>query len=202
MSINPFIYPAKLISYDSVNRTAQVSISGLTDGVAEGIEAMLAYPIGDDDLDTERELLAGADVWVFFEQGDITMPVVCFYRRHGEGRAITDIRRIRQKNIELLARASITLNASDLVQIQAKDITLTGKITIAGNVEQTGNYTMTGNQQINGGQSVYGDSESFGNIKVNGSITATGDMKAAGVSLKSHRHGGVKSGGDTTSTPN
>ena len=79
------MHPATLVSYDKEMRTAKVTIKGLTDGVDEGITAMLAYPIGDDDLDTERELIAGADVWVFFEQGDTTMPVIAFYRRHGQG---------------------------------------------------------------------------------------------------------------------
>lgn len=33
-------------------------------------------------------------------------------------------------------------------------------------------------------------------------VTAGGDVKAGGISLQSHTHGGVQSGGDNTSTPN
>lgn len=171
------MHPATLVSYDKEMRTAKVTIKGLTDGVDEGITAMLAYPIGDDDLDTERELIAGADVWVFFEQGDTTMPVIAFYRRHGQGRAAIDVRRIRQENIELLARARVTITAKDLVFIQASSITIEGNVLIKGNITHDGNQTVSGN------------------------ITASGDVKAAGKSLKNHVHGGVKGGGSTTGQP-
>ena len=175
--ISPYMHPATLVSYDNKKRTAKVTIVGLTDGVDEGITAMLAYPIGDDDLDTERELIAGADVWVFFEQGDTTMPVIAFYRRHGQGRAAIDVRRIRQENIELLARARVTITAKDLVFIQASSITIEGNVLIKGNITHDGNQTVSGN------------------------ITASGDVKAAGKSLKNHVHGGVKGGGSTTGQP-
>lgn len=204
---SPFLQPAKLLSYDAVNRTAQVSIAGLTDGASDGITAMIAYPIGDNDKDTERELLAGADVWVFFEQGDTTMPVIAFYRRHGQGLAVVDVRRIRQKNIEVLARANLTLDAGLLVDIKAKTIKLTGDIVMDGNIKhtgnnvQSGNHTVTGNISVNGSQTITGESVSNGNQTINGSISATGSIKSAGVSLSTHTHGGVRTGGDSTSTP-
>lgn len=40
-----------------------------------------------------------------------------------------------------------------------------------------------------------------GDIQVNGSITSTGDQIAGGISQKNHTHGGVQSGGSTTSKP-
>ena len=205
--ISPYMHPATLVSYDAANRTAKVSIAGLTDGVNEGITAMIAYPIGDDDLDTERELIAGADVWVFFEQGDTSMPVVAFYRRHGQGRAAVNVRRIRQQNIELLARAKVTITANDLVFIKAGKITIEGEVLITGNVthkgdsSQTGNAAIKGNQAINGGHTVTGESVSHGNQTINGTITATGDIKSAGISLKSHKHSGVETGGGSTGQP-
>lgn len=58
--MKPYFYPAKLVSYNPTERTAMIQMDGLTDG-SDGIKATLAYPIGDDDLDTERELLPGAD---------------------------------------------------------------------------------------------------------------------------------------------
>lgn len=212
---SPYMHPATLVSYDNINRTAQVLIAGLTDGLSDGITAMVAYPVGDDDLDTERELLDGADVWVFFEQGDTSMPVVTFYRRHGQGRAAIDIRRIRQKNIELLARASITLSANDLVAIKADTITIEAstvtlkagnfnidaQTNVRGDINQVGNYFLAGTQTINGGQTINGDSVSYGNQTINGSVTVSVDVTAAGKSLKSHKHGGVESGGSSTSAP-
>ncbi|WP_440464320.1 hypothetical protein [Psychrobacter sp. ASPA161_6] len=206
--LSPYIHPAKLISYDKVNRTAKVSIAGLTDGVEDGITAMLAYPIGDDDLDTERELLPGADVWVFFEQGDTSMPVIAFYRRHGQGKAVIDTRRIRQENIELLARSTITLDAKDFVNIKAETINLdastvnlkasnfniTAQTNAKGDINQVGDYFMAGNQTINGGQTINGDSVSYGNQKINGSIYATVDVKAGNISVRYHGHTGDSGG--------
>jgi len=40
-----------------------------------------------------------------------------------------------------------------------------------------------------------------GNVTVSGSITASGDVTAGGISLESHTHGGVQSGGSSTSGP-
>jgi len=40
-----------------------------------------------------------------------------------------------------------------------------------------------------------------GNVQVNGKITASGDVLGNGISLDNHVHGGVQSGGSTTSTP-
>ncbi len=163
-----------------------VSIAGLTDGVPEGIHAMIAYPIGDDDLDTERELIAGADVWVFFEQGDTTMPVVAFYRRHGKSRAVTDVRRIRQKNIELLARSRATIKATDLIEIAGDTVTINAV-----------------NMTINADNlTVNADIKHTGNQKTTGKITATTDVNGGGVSLKSHTHPGVKNGKSSTDKPN
>lgn len=213
--VSPYMHPAKLISYDKANRTAKVTIAGLTDGVEEGITAMLAYPIGDDDLDTERELIPGADVWVFFEQGDTSMPVIAFYRRHGQGLATVDIRRIRQKNIEVLARSTITLDAKDFIHIKAKmvnidastvnlkasNFNITAETNVKGNISQIGNYSMQGNQSIAGNQTINGDSTSYGNQTINGSVSATVDITANGISLNSHKHGGVDTGGGSTSGP-
>ena len=176
--MNPYLYPAKLIKYNQTERTAQISIDGLTDGEPDGLTAMLAYPIGDDDMDTERELNLGADVWVFFEAGDMAAPVIAFYRRHGDGKAVVDVRRIRQKNIELLGRSTITLDAKNLVDVKANKIRLT-----ANNIESNGDISHTGNQTTQG------------------TVTASVDVKAGSVSLIKHKHGNVKSGSDKTSSP-
>ena len=210
--VSPYMHPATLISYDKKGRTAQVAIAGLTDGVADGITAMIAYPIGDDDRDTERELINGADVWVFFEQGDTTMPVITFYRRHGQGRALVDIRRIRQKNIEVLARSSITLTAKDFINVKANKVSIEADVVdikagtvnvnaetnFRGDINQIGDFFMTGNQLINGGQTINGNSVSYGDQTINGSIYATIDMKAGDISVRYHYHPGVETGGGNT----
>lgn len=48
---------AKILSYDAQNRTAKIHIPGLTDGASTGLTATFAYPVGDSDKDTEREIL-------------------------------------------------------------------------------------------------------------------------------------------------
>lgn len=107
-------WPAKIISYNRANRTVQVQIAGLTDGSDNGLPAKIAYPIGEDDRDTERQILANADVWVFFEGGDLSLPVVWAYRSHGNG-ALVGTRRIKQENIELIATEKITIKVGTTV---------------------------------------------------------------------------------------
>ena len=102
--------PAKILSYDAATRTAQVQIDGLTDGAEDGLTATFAYPVGHDDRDTEIQVLVGAEVYVFFAGGQLDSPVIAFYRSHGEG-AVVDTRRIRQKNIKILASNSISIEA-------------------------------------------------------------------------------------------
>ena len=107
-------WPAKIISYNRANRTVQVQIAGLTDGSDNGLTAKIAYPIGEDDRDTERQILANADVWVFFEGGDFSLPVVWAYRSHGNG-ALVGTRRIKQENIELIATEKITIKVGTTI---------------------------------------------------------------------------------------
>lgn len=102
--------PAKILSYDAQQRTAQVQIDGLTDGAENGLTATFAYPVGHDDRDTEIQVLVGAEVYVFFAGGQLDSPVIAFYRSHGAG-AVVDTRRIRQKNIKILASNSISIEA-------------------------------------------------------------------------------------------
>lgn len=42
----------------------------------------------------------------------------------------------------------------------------------------------------------------IGNVNVTGHMTVTGDVNGSGVSLKTHTHGGVQSGGGSTASPN
>lgn len=109
---------AKVISYNAENRTAKIHIHGLTDG-SDGLTATLAYPVGDDDRDTEvNKLKENADVFIFFEEGEQSKPVIALYASHGEG-AEVDTRRIRQENIEILANQRIFMQ-SEVIDIDAK----------------------------------------------------------------------------------
>ena len=108
------------MSYDKENRTARVNIPTVTDGLEEGITATFAYPVGHDDKDTEIEILAGAECYIFFLQGVPSSPVIWAYRSHGSG-AVVDTRRIRQENIELLARVNVKIEAKT-IHVHASDM--------------------------------------------------------------------------------
>lgn len=162
-------YPAKILAYNGAERTAKVSVEPVTNGIEGGITATFAYPVGDDDLDTERQILAGADCYVFFDQGDPYSPVILAYRSHGTD-AVVDYRRIRQENIELYAKSNINLYANKVLLIEAPDIILkgnvthdgsykhTGDMTHQGNTLQVGKFTLNGSQTISGGLGVSGTS--------------------------------------------
>ena len=172
---------AKILSYDAAKRTAQVHIHGLTDGASQGLTATFAYPVGDDDRDTARQIVLGNDVYVFFEDGDESCPVIAFYSSHGIG-AEVDKRRIRQKNIELLATTK--------AYIDAPTIHLKGNVIIDGDVTHTGNTTHNGNTSQTGNQTT------------TGTITGTTNVIGGGKSLATHTHGGVDTGGGNTAPPN
>ena len=167
---------AKILSYNASQRTAQVHIFGLTDGAMDGLTATFAYPVGDDDRETERQIIVGNEVYVFFEGGDEASPVIAFFSSHGDGNNIVDIRRIRQTNIELLATVKTT--------VQSPTIHLKGDVIIDGNVTHNGNTTHNGS------------------LNQSGSQTVSGDVVASGVSLKSHTHPYTDDGSPmTTSSP-
>jgi hypothetical protein len=131
-------YPATLTAYDSATRIGTVMIDGLTDGADQGLDATFAYPIGESDLDTEIKVdsvALPAPVYVFFEAGDPSVPVIASWRGHQDGSAIVDTRRIRQKNIELLA----TVKA----KIVAPFIEIDGETRINGNTDVIGSLTVS-----------------------------------------------------------
>lgn len=119
----------KILSYDKNKRTAQIHVNGLTDGSTDGLTARIAYPVGENDRDTERELIPGNEIFVFFEDGEPECPVIAFNSSHGTG-ALVDIRRIRQQNIEVLARAKVLL--------EGPRIQLVGETSIDGGARVSG----------------------------------------------------------------
>ena len=143
-------YPATILSYDPQARTAQVDIPSVTDGLEDGITATFAYPVGHDDKDTEVLIVPGCECYVFFQQGKPENPVIAFYRSHGTG-AVVDYRRIRQKNIELLATAKINLQADESIDLSAKSVKINAdQLTINANTKVTGSSTLEGVTTIQG----------------------------------------------------
>lgn len=167
----------RVIAYHAASRTAKVHIYGLTDGASEGLTATFAYPVGDDDRDTEREIVLNNDVYVFFENDEQSRPVIAFYSSHGKNNVV-DIRRIRQENIEILARSKAT--------IEAPTVHIKGNVIIDGNVTHNGNLSQSGSQNVEG------------SVTASGNVKAGGDVKAGGISLTAHRHSNVRGGNDTS----
>ena len=194
-------WPCKVISYNAEARTVQIQIAGLTDGSETGLTAKLAYPIGDDDRDTERVLLdqlSQADGWVFFEGGNPSAPVLFAYICHGTG-ALVDIRRIRQKHIELIATETITLRSGQKISLEVQGSKMEIepemiKFTTPLMTFETDLATFSALVNVLGLLSANGGLAAFGvgggaAATIQGGVEVTGgDVKADGIGLKTHAH--------------
>lgn len=156
-------FQAKIVSYNDLARTARVTIPTVTDGIDEGITATFAYPVGHDDRDTELEILSGADCYIFFQQGDPSSPVIWAYSSHGVG-AVIDYRRIRQENIELLARANINIEAEETLHLKAKNVIIDAETMIVN----TTTYIVKGDSTHDGDNTVTGKSNLLGAVSIEG----------------------------------
>lgn len=188
-------WPAKIISYNRANRTVQVQIAGLTDGSDNGLPAKIAYPIGEDDRDTERQILANADVWVFFEGGDFSLPVVWAYRSHGNG-ALVGTRRIKQENIELIATEKVKLSvAGSMIEIDSEMI----KLSIAGSMIEVAGEMIT----ITSPQATFNTNLASFSALVNimGLLSVNTDVAVNLISLLLHKHGYTDNGTALVTSP-
>ena len=75
--------------------------------------------------------------------------------------------------------ATATINASGSTAINSPETTISGHVTIQGGLSVSGG---------NGAE-------------IDGSLSASGDITGGNISLQSHRHSGVTSGGSNTGTP-
>ncbi len=76
------------------------------------------------------------------------------------------------------------------------EVTVSKKIKMkCPNIELTGNVLITGNLTLNG------DMATSGNQSISGTQITGVDVVGGGISLKGHVHGGIKSGGGSTSSP-
>lgn len=96
---------------------------------------------------------------------------------------------IEAPNIEATATAEVKLT-SPSVKLDSASVSVTGALAVTGALTAASIATTGG-----------GAIAASGNMTVSGSITTTGDVVAAGKSLSTHVHGGVQSGGGTTSPP-
>lgn len=115
------LYGGKILSYDSVKKTVQISVEPYTTGAEKGITAKLAYPVGFDDQDTELLINEQSDVWVFFEKGEFKNPVVAFFRTR-QSSSVSDVFRIRQKRIEFHADEILFNGKTQTTQLATFDV--------------------------------------------------------------------------------
>ncbi|PQQ36482.1 translation initiation factor IF-2 [Photorhabdus luminescens] len=85
-------------------------------------------------------------------------------------------------NITVITPAKLIATAKGGTEITSPEIVLNGNVTINGNLSQ-------------------GMGAGGGTATMQGPVTVNNDVTAAGISLKSHTHGGVQSGGSKTGGP-
>lgn len=100
---------------------------------------------------------------------------------------------IKAKNLTAQIDQNIQMNCGG-----AFSVTAGGAVNITGSTAQVEGSTITleGQTTINGTLAQNGASATF-----SGGVAAQGDVTAGGISVSSHTHGGVKSGSDSTGTP-
>lgn len=101
---------------------------------------------------------------------------------HGRVTITTD------KDVYVASGDIITLDAPNINQVAEDQITyITPEALYTGNLHVQGNLTVEGNITVNGSTGI---------------TVPNGDVRTGSVSLNSHTHGGVESGGSNTSSPN
>lgn len=131
-------------SYDPERREIRVALADTENSDLHPV-ADIMYPYGAKPSDTEIFVEVGDLVWCTFLNGDENYPLIVGYRCPHTGN-LQDIRRIRQKNIELLAvqqlkgtAETILYTATSKATIEAPAIELKGEVKITGNAQTTGN---------------------------------------------------------------
>lgn len=109
-------------------------------------------------------------------------------------------------NVMLTVKGNVTATVKGTL---SADITGTANLKSAASVTiEAPLTTIKGNAIVTGGLNVQGTGatgaamQCTGNIDLKGGMTSTEDITAGGVSLISHTHGGVETGGGNTGVPN
>lgn len=84
--------------------------------------------------------------------------------------------------VTVTTQGKLTASAQGGTEINSPEIVLNGNVTINGNLSQ-------------------GMGDGGGTAKMHGPVTVTNDVTAGGISLQTHKHGGVETGGGQTGGP-
>jgi phage baseplate assembly protein gpV len=74
--------------YDESSRTCTVKIPRFTDGAEEGLQADIAFTIGDNSKNTSILINSGDKVWVQFINGNADTPIVVAFRNVKKGNKV------------------------------------------------------------------------------------------------------------------
>lgn len=107
-------------------------------------------------------------------------------------------------SVEVDATGEVSIKAISTV-IQSATTTVKGPLIVEGLLTAAAGVQASGgvgsSMKISGDIESTGSIETSGDIKTTGSIEASGDVKSGSISLKTHVHAGVQSGGGTTAVP-
>lgn len=110
--------------------------------------------------------------------------------------------KIDKKNVEIIAQDTFKLTAKKKIHMICEDWLVQANNSISFETQTWKVNTQTTEINSPGGIKLVGPiTHSGGDTTTSGSITASKDVRGGGISLMSHRHGGVQSGGSTTSGP-
>jgi hypothetical protein len=110
--------------------------------------------------------------------------------------------KIDKKNVEIIAQDTFKLTAKKKIHMICQDWLVQANNSIRFETNKWEVETQTTKINSPGGIELIGPiKHSGGNTTTTGSITAQKDVIGGGISLMSHRHGGVQSGGSQTGGP-
>lgn len=110
--------------------------------------------------------------------------------------------KIDKKNVEIIAQDTFKLTAKKKIQMTCEDWIVQANNSISFTTQKWSVDTNTTRISSPGGIELIGPlKHSGGDTTTTGAITAQKDVRGGGISLMSHRHGGVQSGGSQTGGP-
>jgi phage baseplate assembly protein gpV len=135
-------------------------------------------------------------VWVFFEDGDINLPVMFavslgdkFFDGSNNKKFLLKTDKFTMEIDDASDLTTITINT---VNVNA-NMNVVGNVTVDGTLDVTGDVTTDSNLMVKGGATV------GGGVVAGGGISAGGDITSPTVSMNSHKH--LEQGDGKPTTP-
>jgi phage baseplate assembly protein V len=192
-------------AFDRIARRliAVVARGNKTTGRDDGNVQLLQVQLGDKEIHDNLPRLAefgftsmppdGAHAVVLFVGGDRSNGVVI-----ATGHIATRLKNLQPGESALYhADGKHVYLKADRIEIDAKGQPVNVISASEVNVTASGPVNVT----AGGGATINAETTINGSLHVTGNVTSDADVFASGISLHNHTHGGVKSGGDNTGSP-